>query len=29
MLQKKIQDNWSQISNTQTFTDRHLLVPIN
>ena len=26
---KSFQDDWSQVNNRQTFTDRHLLIPIN
>ena len=26
---KNFQDDWSQVNNRQTFTDRHLLIPIN
>ena len=26
---KKFQDDWSQVNNTHTVTDRHLLIPIN
>ena len=26
---KSFQDDWSQVNNKQTFTDRHLLMPIN
>ena len=26
---KRFQDDWSQNNNRQTFTDRHLLIPIN
>ena len=26
---KSFQDDWSQVNNRQTFTDKHLLIPIN
>ena len=26
---KSFQDDWIQVNNRQTFTDRHLLIPIN
>ena len=26
---KSFQDDWSQVNNKQTFTDGHLLIPIN